>query len=201
MIPVDIDAYYKLHSRFYDITRWAFLFGRISVEYFLPGLKSESRILDLGCGTGRHLPMLSTLYPDCEIIGLDQSSEMLAKARAKKLDSVIIKEETYSLDTFEPNSFDLIVASYSITMMDNIEEVIQLIKSHLKQNKLLVVLDFDSTPYSWFSRWMKKNHVSFEPNIFELLDEQFELESKNTQKAYFNLYSYTIFRGKNSTRN
>tara|TARA_R110000868_G_scaffold37111_6_gene131446 strand:+ start:29289 stop:29894 length:606 start_codon:yes stop_codon:yes gene_type:complete len=191
VIPSDIKSYYKLHSKFYDISRWAFLFGRNSIPKFFPKLKSGSRVLDLGCGTGKHLQQLTKKYPNCEIIGLDQSEYMLEFINPSIYKSVHIKNEVYSQDSFEDNSFDLVLCSYSLTMFDDIWKTIPIIKSHLKPTGKLLVVDFDATPFNWFSKWMKRNHVSFEPNLFELLKNSFDVEKMITKKGYLDLYTYS----------
>lgn len=44
---------------------------------------------------------------------------------------------------------------------------------------------------------MKKNHVHFENKLFKQLENQFEIEYSKVKKAYFGLYTYTIYIGKN----
>lgn len=191
MIPTNIKSYYELHSKFYDVTRWTFLFGRNALPKYFPSLRQNSKILDLGCGTGKHLHQLRKKYPNSEIIGLDQSSAMLSKVTQKPSYNLFI--ENYSTSNFPDNSFDLIICSYSLTMFDDLEQALFSLKNHLKPNGTLLVLDFDSTPFSWFSKWMKKNHVSFEPNLFQLLKNNFTVEFKESRKAYFGLYYYSIY--------
>ena len=198
MIPSDIDSYYRLHSKFYDITRWAFLFGRNSIKKYLPELPSDARILDLGCGTGKHLEQLLTEYPEASITGLDQSSDMLTLVNSSLLDSMEIRNEYYDSNTFSKDDFDLILCSYSLTMMEDVENILIAMKEHLKKNGVLLVVDFDSTPFKWFSKWMKKNHVSFEPNLFILLDKYFDVEFKTQWKGWFGLYTYSLFLGINN---
>ena len=40
------------------------------------------RVVDLGCGTGNGLPILSARFPGAEVVGVDGSEAMLAQARA-----------------------------------------------------------------------------------------------------------------------
>ncbi len=196
MIPSNIEGYYKLHSKFYDKTRWLFLFGRNSIPNYFPELKSNVRILDLGCGTGKHLERLLKKYPKAHITGIDQSEHMLEIAKRSTTNSVDIKNEYYSDTSFSYNEFDFILCSYSLTMFNTVEKSIKNIKNHLKPNGRLLVVDFDSTPYNWFSKWMKKNHVSFEPNLFKLIEKEFQIVVKDTQEAYLGLYNYTIIEAK-----
>lgn len=43
---------------------------------------SPTRVIDLGCGTGSTTAMLARRWPDAEVLGIDSSSQMLAKARS-----------------------------------------------------------------------------------------------------------------------
>jgi trans-aconitate 2-methyltransferase len=40
------------------------------------------RVVDLGCGTGNGMPVLAARFPGAEVVGVDGSAPMLAKARA-----------------------------------------------------------------------------------------------------------------------
>lgn len=197
MIPKDLRSYYRLHSRFYDLTRWSFLFGRNSLKEFLPELPESSRILDLGCGTGKHLQTLLSYYPEAKITGIDQSKEMLNHIPARIREAVDLKNESYTPSVFSEDTFDLILCSYSLTMMEHSDEVLQAIKKHLKSKGKLLVVDFDTTPFLWFDQWMKKNHVHFVHQWFERLNDQFEMIESDTSSAYFGLYTYTVFLGRN----
>jgi trans-aconitate 2-methyltransferase len=44
-------------------------------------LSSPQRVYDLGCGPGNSTALLAEAYPDAEIVGVDNSEEMLAEAR------------------------------------------------------------------------------------------------------------------------
>ena len=49
----------------------------------LPRRGAGMRLLDVGCGTGLSTRALLEVYPEAEILAVDASSEMLARARAK----------------------------------------------------------------------------------------------------------------------
>lgn len=44
-------------------------------------LSSPTRVYDLGCGPGNSTALLGEAYPDAELVGVDDSEEMLAEAR------------------------------------------------------------------------------------------------------------------------
>lgn len=191
MIPSTLANYYKLHAPFYDATRWSFLFGRNSIEDILPNLDRCSSILDIGCGTCKVTSKLSNSFPNCSITGIDSSYHMLKKARLKKLQNVQWIEEEFGQHSFPQQTFDLIVASYSLTMVSQIDEVISSIKTTMKSDGTLIVVDFDNTPYQWFEDWMKANHVHFNYQIFDRLEAEFNVHAKVTKRAYAGLYSYS----------
>jgi len=57
--------------------------GRRLLDH-LQGINIEPRrIVDLGCGTGEHLEMLGRRYPGAQVIGVDCSAAMLARARGR----------------------------------------------------------------------------------------------------------------------
>ena len=94
-----ITKFYRFQSKFYDLTRWLFLFGRKEVVRSLP-LKKEDflSILEVGCGTGYNLTRLARCFPNAKLTGIDTSEDMLSVARKK---------------TFpEPSKVEFIHASY-----------------------------------------------------------------------------------------
>ncbi|MCR9132822.1 MAG: class I SAM-dependent methyltransferase [bacterium] len=194
MIPTTLLEYYKLHAPIYDITRWGFLFGRNQIYNYFPKLPSGSRILDLGCGTGKITSILHTSYPERSISAIDPSPEMLHKANQKNLYGVQWFNEDYSIDSFQTNTFDLITASYSLSMVEDLEQILKAITRHLTPNGKLLVVDFDETPYTWFSDWMAKNHVHFNHQLFQKIEYHFYIHEKETRKAFGGLYSYSTIK-------
>lgn len=49
------------------------------LQALIPDLDSRS-IVDLGCGSGEQTAQLARRFPQAEVLGLDSSAEMLAKA-------------------------------------------------------------------------------------------------------------------------
>lgn len=195
MIPTDLQSYYRLHARIYDLTRWSFLFGRNSLRQWFPELPKGARILDLGCGTGKQLHFLQKRYPSATITGIDQSPEMLQIAGKKISGQVTLRNTLYEPSTFPEHSFELIVASYSLSMVDDLEAVLKALQLHLTPGGYLLVVDFDSTPFHWFNRWMERNHVHFDNRLFEKLQQAFCPQRIKTKRGYWGLYRYSFFWG------
>jgi ubiquinone/menaquinone biosynthesis C-methylase UbiE len=67
---------------------------------------SPGRVLDLGCGTGRNLP----LYRDgARVVGLDPCFESLRKARTRRPGALLVRARAEALP-FRSGSFDTVVS-------------------------------------------------------------------------------------------
>lgn len=196
---IKLQRYYKFHSGIYDATRWSFLFGRQKLLWELPELPPRPRILEIGCGTGKNIQILEYLYPDATIVGIDLSEDMLKKARLKSECSkrVSLINCRYGADKQDLEAFDLVLLSYSLTMIgDQIEKILQQIHEDLKPTGFIAAVDFHNTPFNWFRRWMAANHVEINGTLLSLLLKYFEEEKYSIQKAYLGFWKYFTFLGK-----
>jgi len=80
----------------------------LALELIPPG----SDVLDLGCGAG--VPMTAALAEGRAVTGVDISSTQLAMARRNVPGATFLQADMTAL-TFEPASFDAVVAFYSLT--------------------------------------------------------------------------------------
>ncbi len=192
-----VSSYYKVHSKIYDLTRWSILFGRDRLLEVIPTDFQPERVLDLGCGTGKHLVKLAERFPEAKIIGVDASKEMLNKAsvKIKSFDHIELAHTTLNTFLNSNNSFDLIVCSYSLTMFGDDHNYLELIHDSLTQNGLLAVVDFDHTPLKVFEQWMNLNHVEISGRLFPQLKNTFQEKNSETKSSYFGLWKYTLFLG------
>lgn len=193
-----VENYYRYHAGIYDATRWSFLFGRQQILQDLPDLPASPRILEVGCGTGKNIQLLEYLFPDSMIYGIDLSKAMLKKAR-KKVDSrqVTLINQPYGTKDLEVEPFDLILFSYSLSMVgDDIDQILQQVYEDLKPKGVIAVVDFYDTPFRWFQTWMKNNHVAINGRLMVLLKKYFSESNSSTHKAYLGLWQYFTFLGK-----
>lgn len=196
----DLAAYYRFHSKIYDATRWSFLFGRgglISRVANLPDPKPR-RILEIGCGTGKNLVALRRRLPDAHLTGLDLSSQMLDVARRKvggEADKVSLLCKAYEA-ALEPRSFDLIVASYTLTMINpGFEGVIAAAAEDLADGGRIAVVDFHASPVKLFEKWMGVNHVRMDGQLQPVLKQHFNPEYCRVRRAYAGLWKWITFVG------
>jgi len=194
-----VERYYRFHSHIYDATRWAFLFGREALLSMVSDMPAHPRILEIGCGTGTNIQRLQFHFPDARILGLDLSEDMLEVAR-KKLgasDHIRFLNAEYGTKRLDEEPFDMILLSYSLTMFDDpTKYIFDQISKDLKPNGYIAVVDFNTSPYRWFRRWMGVNHVDLNGHLLPSLKKYYRPIKTEIKPAYLGLWSYFIFLGK-----
>ncbi len=132
------------------------------------------RVLDIGCGTGRHLLMFSELGLD--ITGLDASPHMLGIAQRKLGHRVELHEGLAEDLPFEDNSFDIATLITTLEFVDDVPKAIQEACRVAENRIFLGVLNryaikglerrikgiFSQSIYNrarFFSVWQVKRHV------------------------------------------
>jgi phosphatidylethanolamine/phosphatidyl-N-methylethanolamine N-methyltransferase len=114
-----VKAAYRRYSSIYDAVFGPVLQpGRKAVLDAL-GLRPGERVLEVGVGTGLSLPLYP---PSVTLTGIDLSSEMLqkARARARSLPNVeALLEMNAESMSFPDRSFDKVVAMYVISVVEN----------------------------------------------------------------------------------
>jgi S-adenosylmethionine-diacylgycerolhomoserine-N-methlytransferase len=193
-------GYYRLHSKFYDLTRWSFLFGRSSLVQRIAKERVPSRILEVGCGTGTNLTGLATAFPNAELFGLDLSEDMLEKAGNKLAPHearVRFLHRAYNEPVRNGEPFDLILFSYSLSMFNpGWEQAIDTAGEDLADSGLVAVVDFHDTPFAFFTRWMAMNHVRLGGHLLEGLRERFKPLHDQSRAAWLGVWRYFQFIGR-----
>ncbi len=195
-----LSGYYRWHAGIYDLTRWAFLFGRRSlVRSVSQHMMMPQRILEIGCGTGSNLVALADRFPKAQVIGLDLSRDMLDRARAKVRpygSRVGLIHRAYDAPVAVGPRFDLIVCSYSLSMINpGYDDVLRTCRHDLSERGLIAVADFHTSPHAWFRRWMGINHVRMEGQVLATLDQHFTPLSRHLHQGYGGLWSYLNYIG------
>ena len=195
-----LQQYYRLHAGIYDATRWSFLFGRKQALELVDGTP-PTRILEVGCGTGANIEKLCRMFPRAEVTGVDLSAPMLEQASAKTAscrDRVNLVHAPYNKPLSEGSRrFDLVVCSYSLSMFNpGWEEALQCAYDDLMTGGRIVVVDFLNTPFSWFGRWMRVNHVRMEAHLQPALRKLFTPEVDCARRAYGGVWRYLTFVGR-----
>jgi S-adenosylmethionine-diacylgycerolhomoserine-N-methlytransferase len=172
---------YRYQRHIYDLTRKYYLFGR---DRMITGLKAPpgTRILEVGCGTGRNLALARRRYPAADLYGLDISQEMLLTARANlagkgQMPSLIVADATtFRAADFGVDGFDRIMISYALSMIPAWEDAVGAALQALKPDGSLHIVDFgqqEGLP-SWFrgalQAWLKRFHVTPRQGLHAVLE-------------------------------
>ncbi|CAB5136920.1 hypothetical protein D3OALGB2SA_3992 [Olavius algarvensis associated proteobacterium Delta 3] len=194
-------AYYRVHSKFYDLTRWPFLFGRRRLASELPYPRNARiDVAEVGCGTGIMLRQIAGRYPNARLAGYDVSGEMLAKARRKLRpfhDRVTLHEGNFSEDSGDRFvDVDVILFSYSLSLINpQWQTVVMESAENLKKEGMIAVVDFHDSPHISVKRYFAGSHVKMDGHLYPFLQRQFTAHHHEHRWAYGNLWSYFLFIG------
>jgi SAM-dependent methyltransferase len=165
-----------------------FIVGRISdLRRHLPPNWAPRRILDFGCGTGRATKYLADAFPSAQVVGVDASGKMIARAEASYGSPRIRFRPVRDLN--ETESFDL---CYTNGVLHHIEppkrhEAISLIHNALTRGGILAL--FENNPWNPGTRLVMKR-IPFDKGARALSP----LETRQLlRSAAFSFYAPTRF--------
>lgn len=172
-----LEKVFGSYSQYYDLIYNDKNYQK-EVDYIDKFIKKHANdantILDLGCGTGKHLIELSKLgYSG---IGIDQSQSMIDYANKNILsESSCIQEkisfQTANIQDFRlNNTFDVITCLFHVINYQKTEDELYLaiknVSNHLKKNGIFI-FDF------WYGPSVLRN--GFETRVKEIENEMFEI--------------------------
>lgn len=194
-------AYYKLKSKFYNTTRWAFLAGRKGLIHELPFAQdAKISILEIGCETGQNIKRFAHYFENAQITGVETSSSKLNIAAKNTLNyeqRVQLKNEVYTSSSFNSQSkFDIILCSYILSSVNpNWDSIINQAYRDLKPGGMIAVIDFHDSKFNVFKRHMNNNHVEMEGHLLQYLSGKFTAVSEDIHQAYLGIWEYFSFVG------
>jgi S-adenosylmethionine-diacylgycerolhomoserine-N-methlytransferase len=165
-----LQKYYRWHAPIYDLTRRFFLFGREQLARTWQPPRATANILEVGTGTGTVLLAFAKRFPKISALGVDLSPTMLAIARRKlhRFFSRVRIAQLLVSDIPPHYQFDAAICSYVISMSgESRNELLDHICQRLKPGGQLLIVDFHSSRWRWFVRWMAVNHVTMQPDLAE----------------------------------
>jgi SAM-dependent methyltransferase len=170
---------------------WWFVSRRKTILSLLKNTDKKSTILDIGCAGG---PLLNDLKNAGfeNAAGADFSSEAVAKCKSRGLSAY--EMDAHNLQ-FEPNSFDLLIASDSLEHLEFDEKALANWFSVLKPGgKILVFVP------AYMFLWSEQDTVNFHFRRYtknELVSKMKKAGFEITTKGYWNFgvfFPTTVFR-------
>lgn len=147
-------------ARFYDLL-YAFKdYGKATLELdaFVKSRSPQARsVLDVACGTGRHLELLQGRY---DVAGLDVSAELLATA-GSRLPGVPLHQA--DMTTFDlGRRFDVVTCLFSsiayVRTLDRMRSAVRRMAAHVAPGGLLLIEPWFAPGQYWTGR-LTANHV------------------------------------------
>jgi phosphatidylethanolamine/phosphatidyl-N-methylethanolamine N-methyltransferase len=122
----------------------------------------SGHLLEIGVGNGAHLQ----LYKTHTIVAIDTSSNMLAVARKQNSNVELLQMNGEAL-SFQDQTFDYVVLSHVIAVVDNPEKLLNEAYRVLRPNGRMFILNH-FTPKNWL------RHID---KSFQLLSKMFHFKS------------------------
>jgi len=127
----------EMNECHYDLWKWGL--HHITIN-------NNSDILDVGCGGGGAIKLLSKLSKDCKISGIDFSDDMVNLSReinkeAVKASTVEILKGNVSDIPYPGRSFDLVTAFETDYFWDDMRKALQDILRVLKEGGIFLIVD------------------------------------------------------------
>lgn len=165
-------SYFDRWSRRYDegrISGWFQYTQELAVREL--NLKPNSRILDVGCGTGHAVVRLASMCPRGKVCGIDISAGMVAKASAKVSKNTSAKVEFLQASSddipYPAAEFDHVLCTNSFHHYPSPSRVLEEMRRVLKPGGQLVILE-NAPDLSWYTlawdrilRLVEKGHVRY----------------------------------------
>jgi ubiquinone/menaquinone biosynthesis C-methylase UbiE len=151
---------FEKSAAFYDVL-YSFVDYEKAVRYIRATLDREApeaqTLLDVGCGTGRHLELLSERY---EVAGVDINPTMLQVARARC--PGVMFEEADMADFSLGRRFDVVTCLFSsigyVRTEERMRSAIRCMSRHLNPGGVLLVEPW-FTPEAYWTGTITANHV------------------------------------------
>lgn len=153
------------------------------------GINSPQKILDIGCGPGNSTKVLKGAFPNAEILGIDSSENMIAKAKQTYPDIAFevadITDESQNLQ-----SFDIIFSNACLQWIPNHREFIPRIFNKLNKGGVLAVqipMNSEEMLFRIMNETVNEDKWNFsamksEPNTALSCEEYFDILSRLTGK-------------------
>jgi S-adenosylmethionine-diacylgycerolhomoserine-N-methlytransferase len=193
------ERHYRSYLRFYRHFHNLLFFGRNKIINKIPGDLAPRKILEIGCGSGKNLLNMCKKYPGADITGIDFSKTMLNEAITNLgycTPQVKLLHRRYHKPLHNEPAYDLILLSYTLSTMPDWKKVVNCIYQDLKDDGVLVYVDFHSAGNSYIKNWLEFSQSRTSEEQLSWLETRFEPEFSQIKKAYCGLWKYSMLIGK-----
>lgn len=141
--PPNFTGYSKWADNYDSYANNPVIAGEEAIIWDLIGDVRNKRVLDAGCGTGRHA--IETAKMGAEVTAIDPTKEMLDIAKGKseeqKLD-IHFKMNTIENIDEDIGQFDLVLCCLVLSHIENLRNAISILAAHVDYGGSLIVSDF-----------------------------------------------------------
>jgi phosphatidylethanolamine/phosphatidyl-N-methylethanolamine N-methyltransferase len=142
-----VERVYEKQASWYDLWFGPTLHHGRLVAIERMGIAPGDRLLEVGVGTGIN----ARLYPrNCQVPGIDLSSQMLEKARARVQRQGLRNIRLFEMDaahlTFADDSFDIVYAPYVISVVPDPVKVVREMRRVCRPGGKIIVVNHFRSP-------------------------------------------------------
>lgn len=172
-----LERFYRIHAKFYNLTRRFYLVDRQRAVERLD-IKPDHIVFDYGCGTGLNIPFLLAKTSPDRLIGIDYATAMLDIARRHYPWLKLIRGDI-TIPLIAPRAADRILCTYALSMVEDWQQALLQMKDALSETGVLVILDFHTwygrlrAFYPPFKRWLHLHGVDTEQPVIPFMNHHF----------------------------
>lgn len=205
---IDDDVYDNFYAKYYDRIHFDRKKNEFEIENLLKIIenKEDTKILDVGCGTGNHVYSFDSR--EFDIIGLDKSKAMIIKAEEKFPKCNFIQGDILNNELFDFGSFSHILCLnmtiYQIVNKDKFFEncytllsnegmlIVHLVERekfepYVSKDNKTVLYD----PNNYYKTNLKQEIVKFDENN-EYISKYYLLNNNNDNNKPYSMYKETF---------
>lgn len=131
-----------------------------------------NRFLEIGCGRGFVLELLSKIFPESNILGMDTDFDRLKSARARRLKNAYLVSGNILDKFFRLRKFDVVICVdvlheiFSQKGYEGIIKIFEYVREILKENGYFIIYDWVSPPDKEVILQIKNREIESRLNKF-----------------------------------
>jgi len=175
------ERYYKKNQKNIEKT------GQRLVKLLKESDFNGTKIFDAGCGFGSIAIEIAKAYPKTEITGIDLAEPLLKigqnliKEESLEKQIILKKGDVQKID-YPDNTFDLVINSYLLHIVENSVKMLNEIERITKPGGIIMITDLRKC---WLKYLMKKFNVSYTIQEAEKIIAQSNIRQSKLTKGFF----------------